>query len=105
MSNVIYYGNDSVIELADLRDELTGAAMNSASVEVTLRDSAGQNVSGSSWPVPLIRVVGIDGLYRANLPHDLGIARNARYTATVIVDGGAGLIGRWDIPVLCKDRV
>lgn len=103
-TEVLLYGNDNVLEIRGLRNEVTGTFLNSATVTVTLKDSAGTNVTGTSWPKALAYVASSDGVYRATLAHDLGLTPAGRYTATIAVDGGAGLVARWDVPCLCKTR-
>lgn len=104
-TEVMWDGNDNVLRVIGLSNAVTGAYLNDlATVEVTLTDSDGNEVTGQSWPLGVTYVAASDGEYRAILPQALSITPGATYTATVDADGGAGLKGRWEIPVLCRTR-
>ncbi len=102
--HVLLYGNDNLLEVRGLRDEVAGSYLNSATVSVTVIDATGANVGGASWPMALAYVTGSNGNYRGTLPYTLGIAEGSRYTAIVQVNGGPGLVGRWELPCLCQAR-
>lgn len=101
---VLFFGNDMVLEVRKLRNELTGAFLNSATVDVTLNDSTGTGVLGQTWPRSLAYVAGSDGIYRTTIPDTLTLTANAKYTAVITADAGAGLAARWDVPIICKRR-
>lgn len=100
----LYYGNDMVLEVAGLRDHVTGEPVNDAAVTVTLEDSADNTVVGESWPLALTYVADSDGIYRATLRDTLALQINARYVATVTADDGEGRRARWDLDFICKLR-
>lgn len=106
MSNVfVYYiGNDNIIELDGLKNDLTGAPLDAATVTVTLTDAHGAEVGGDTWPRTLAHVPGSRGLYRAILPHTLALAENQRATATVTVDAGDGLRAQWALECVARRR-
>lgn len=106
MSNLVtlYLGGDTILEVAALKNELTGADLNAAAVAVTLVDPAGVEVGGDTWPRSLAYVTGSRGTYRATLPYTLALAANARYTAVVTVDAGEGLRARWELPCVARVR-
>jgi hypothetical protein len=106
MSNIhiILDNNDSVIEVFDLKNELTGVFLNAATVTVTLKDSVGVNVAGDSWPKTLTYEAGSNGIYRATLLYSLGLTAGSRYTATVTADAGAGLRAEWNLECVCRVR-
>src|SRR3990172_8268202 len=97
MAEVIYKGNDHVIELQDLKDGSTGTIIPSATVSCTLRDSTNTPVTGQTWPISMDPVVGTPGTYRGILEDDLSLLPGAIYTAEILVDAGSDLKGRWDI--------
>ena len=103
-SEVLYFGNDMILEVRGLQNEVTGAYLNSATVTVTLIDKVGAQVAGASWPMSMAYVAASDGVYRATLPYSLSVTRNARYTAIVDINAGTGQRARFDVPVLCKTR-
>lgn len=106
MSDVteIYYGNDMVLDLADLTSETTGLNVNSASVTVTLVDAAGANVVGDSWPKAMIYVTGSNGIYRTSLLDTLSLTIGARYKAKISANAGTNLQGFWEKDLICRVR-
>jgi hypothetical protein len=106
MSNItiIYIGNDSVMEVADLKNDQTGADINDAAVTVRLKTTAGADVDGETWPKTLNYVEGSQGMYRATLPYTLELAAGGRYVATIVADAGAGLRAEWDIDCVARTR-
>lgn len=101
---ILYDNNDMVLEVAGLRNETTGAFLNAASVSATLKDSAGTNVTGQTWPVALTYVPSSDGVYRVGLSNALVLTPSARYVAQISVDAGAGLRAEWDLDCVCQTR-
>lgn len=100
----IYYGNDMVLELADLTNETTGLNVSTATVTVTLVDAAGSNVAGDTWPKTMTYVTGSNGVYRATLLDTLTLTKGARYVARISANAGAGLQGYWEKDLICKAR-
>jgi hypothetical protein len=101
--SVLYIDNDNILEVCHVREELTGDYLNSATVEVTLYDADGAETTGDTWPKPMPYVAASKGVYRAMLPASLDLQPNARYSAEIEVDAGAGLLGKWT--VYCVARV
>lgn len=106
MSNIttIYVDNDSVLEVAGLTNDQTGAAINNATVTVQLRTTSGANVDGETWPKAMDYIDGSNGLYRVTLPYTLELAAGGRYVAHVVADAGAGLHAAWSIDCIARDR-
>lgn len=106
MSNIttIYVGNDSVLEVAGLVNAQTGTDINSANVSVHLRDTAGADVAGETWPKVMGYVDGSSGIYRATLPYTLSLSPGGRYAATIIADAGAGLRAEWIVDCIARMR-
>lgn len=102
--DVIYAGNDTLLEVSGLQDATTGDFANAAMVTVALRDSTGANVAGVVWPLPLVYVPNSDGLYRVTLPGTLTLLPNAEYSAEVVADAGPGLRATWELPLVCRTR-
>ncbi len=99
---VAAYLSDNVVEVVGLVDP-AGAYVNSATVEVTLLDSAGAQVAGETWPVACAYVAGSDGVYRGPLRDALTVSPRRRYHAIVTADAGADLRRRWRLPVLFSE--
>src|SRR5258705_4441177 len=100
--HILFDGNDMVLEVSELMNEVTGAFLNSATVTVSLADVNGNPVDGNAWPLALEYVAGSDGMYRVTLADTLGITPNARYAADLIADAGAGLRAQWQLDCVCR---
>ena len=101
--NVIFTSSDNIIEVRSLLNELTGANLNAATVTVTLKDSTGTNVPGDTWPKTMAYVTGSNGVYRATLGYALPLTADARYTATLVADAGAGLRRTWTMECVARN--
>jgi hypothetical protein len=84
----LYIDNSNVIELRELKNSATGAADTGATVSVTVKDSAGDNVAGETWPVSLTHASG--GTYRGTLSDAVELVEGAVYTSVVSVTGSGG---------------
>lgn len=106
MSNLtlLYIGNDMVLEVDSLREDLAGAVLNDATVSVVLTDSAGVQAAGSSWPQTLAYVDASDGLYRTLLPYTLTLVAGRRYTATVSALSSDGIRATWVVDCVAAAR-
>lgn len=102
--NILYTTNDTVIEVKGLKNEVTGAFLNAATVTATLVDSDGDQVAGETWPKSLEYVYGSDGIYRATLPYTMGLTSGGRYTAQISVNGGSGLRASFALPCVARGR-
>ena len=103
-AQILFAGNDAIVELRGLANSMTGDPINDAAVSCTLLDSAGDEVAGEVWPLDMQYLEESGGIYRVTLAADLGLVAAARYTLRVDADGGAGLVGRWDLPCICMTR-
>lgn len=100
----LYIDNDTILDLDGLKNELTGAFVNDATVTVTLTNSAGVAVGGEVWPKTLAYVAGSEGSYRATLPDTLSLTNGGRYEAAITADAGAGLRASWVIACVARTR-
>jgi hypothetical protein len=83
MANILFVDNDNYIEVSGLRNGATDAYENSASLTCTLKNSAGTNVTGQSWPLTLSYVSSSNGVYRGVLDDGLDLTAGETYYATV----------------------
>lgn len=105
MAGAIYQQNDNLIEVLSLQDEATDAYLNTATVSVTLKDSAGANIPGEMWPLTLAYVASSNGTYRATLKSTLTLpAAGQSVVAEVSANGGSGKKGFWKMTVGVKER-
>lgn len=106
MSNVdvLYIGNDAILELRGLENDLTGQFLNAATVTATLTDATGTQIAGAAWPMTLAYVAASDGTYRATLPYTLALTPNEKVTAAISVDAGSGLRAFWALEFVARRR-
>ena len=102
--SVIFIDNDNLIELIGLKDIALNAFINNATVQITLTDTAGVEVSGQSWPVTMNYVAASDGDYRATLEDVLVLISGRKYTAVITADAGSDLLGKWTVKPIAKIR-
>lgn len=102
--HILYLGNNSIVDVSGLRNDLSGDYVTDANVTMTLLNAAGAEVSGVAWPMPLDYVPDSNGVYRATLPYSLELSEGARYVARVVADAGAGLRAEWDMPCVGRLR-
>lgn len=88
--------SDNVVTLSGLKNEVTGAFINTAVVTVTLVDRGGAEVAGQSWPAALTYVASSDGVYRGTLSDSLDLTKFEAYTAQITADAGPGLQQYWE---------
>lgn len=101
---VLFEGNDMVLEVSELRNEISGELINSATVTVSLSDADGNPVAGNAWPLSLEYIADSDAIYRATLADTLGLMPDARYFAEVIADNGPGQRAKWIKDCVCRKR-
>ena len=91
----LYIGNTMVLELSDddgalgLVDSLTGLPINDATVTATLKDAAGANIAGQTWPLTLAYVAASSGIYRGTLAPTLAVSDKQALTCVVDVTAGS----------------
>lgn len=93
-------GNDCVLELNSLKDEITGIYFNASAVTYALKDSTGLTIDAGG----MVYVAGSDGVYRATLADTLSLAAGDDYTAVVDADSGPGLMYHSETAVIAKIR-
>lgn len=99
----LYKGSDMLLDLEGLTDEASGAVLNGATVSCTLKDTAGVNLVGETWPKAMAYVANTNGVYRAALSNTLVVTVGSRYSAEILAinDGQRAF---WTVDVLCKTR-
>lgn len=103
-TQILWIGNDNLVELQGFRAAADGAYLNGAAVTITLLDAAGEEVAGETWPKPMAYVTGSNGTYRATLASGLTLTEHANYTAVVSANGGSGKVGNWRLDVMARYR-
>lgn len=86
--------SDNWFRVLSVTNAKDGSLISSATVQLTaMKDRNGVAVSGgsSAFPYTLAAIAGTPGGYEVLLPHDLPVQRGVVYTASITIDGGAGL--------------
>jgi len=105
-TSIIYKANDNLLKLLSLKKASDGSYINSgASVQVTLKNSAGSDVSGQTWPTSMTYVAASNGDYTAVLEDELVLTEEETYDAIITVDAGSGLKAEFTLKVTAKIRV
>jgi hypothetical protein len=103
MRQVIYIGNDNLIEADGLKDAAAAAVyLNVATLTATLQDANGAPVSGAS-NIALSYVANSNGKYQGNLEDTVVITDGTDYTLVLDAASG-GLKGHWEIPCTARIR-
>lgn len=106
---LIYYKNDNLVELLNLRAAASSTFVNAATVtlDLTLRGSTvavvGSTTAPSTGPIALTNF-STSGDYRGTIPSTAPIKRQEDYTARITANGGAGLRGYWEVPLISRVR-
>ena len=82
MTLKLHIGNTIYVILDGLRDSVSGAYINSATVTVTVLQD-GTPVSGESWPVTMTYVGGSNGKYVGTLSSGLSLDTTGIYNLNV----------------------
>lgn len=90
--------NDMVIEVADLINSLTGAFINDAVINATLKDEAGVDVAGQVWPV-VIPYSATPGLYRVTVDKAVEVLDDTGYLLHILATTPGALDAEWRIKV------
>jgi hypothetical protein len=98
----LYLDNSNVIELRSLTNSVTGVVDTGATVTVTIKDAAGTNVTGQTWPAAMSHASA--GTYRATLDAAMSIEAGRRYVVIVNATGSGGEVGEWNCKVIAVDR-
>lgn len=106
MTTVAYVGNDNLIEVLGLQNEVSGAYIDDAggaTVTAVVKDLAGVTVDNAD-SITLAFVSASNGNWRGVLPDTAALKSGADYVAEITADGGAGLQAFWRLPFKAQDR-
>jgi len=99
MAFELFVNNDNLVSLLGLTDVQTGMVVNTATVQVTLRDTLNRVITG---PITMPHVPTSSGNYQAVIPATTGIVAGQSYRATITATGTG--TAEWDIPVTAQWR-
>ena len=100
---IVLVNNDNVVELNGLRNPVTGEFLNAATVDITITDPDGVEVTGETWPLTIPYVAASNGIYRVILDKVIDFIAGVRYTA-VINAAESGLDAKWTLTYLAQVR-
>jgi len=100
---VVFNLNDHTIEVLGLKNTVSGAFQNAATVTLTMRDIAGTEVVGVTWPLTVPFVAASSGDYRETIDKALVVNVGSRYVAEVTA-AQAGLDAFWRVPIRIEHR-
>jgi hypothetical protein len=83
--------SDNLLKVSGLKNEATGAYLNSATLTATLYDTGGTEIVGETWPISLSYVADSDGIYQGNLKDTLTLAPGDVVKIVIVADDGADL--------------
>lgn len=84
-----YLDSDNVLTVSGLINTIDSSYQNTATVQCTLQDANGNDVSGETWPLTMNYVSSSDGDYRATLVDTLVLSEGT-YTAIITANAGMG---------------
>lgn len=100
---IIFVINDNYFLLSGVSLASDSSAINDAVVTMTIKDSAGDNVTNVAWPVAFA-FTGTDGQYAVTIEEDAGFLDKAGYTAFIDAETPGGITGHWEIPLGASTR-
>jgi hypothetical protein len=100
MSFQAFINNDNALTLAGLKDACAGSFANSATVEVTVTDKDGVDVTFDNtsdfWPRPMPYIAASNGVYCGVIPLEAELVPERDYIAVITANEG-GIRGRWNV--------
>ena len=95
MGTIAYVANTNTLQLLGLKNGLTSAYLDNATVTVTVNDSRGAPVTGESWPQTMSYVPASSGNYEIALGHVLDLVNRKKYVAIIDADGSDSDGEKW----------
>jgi len=85
--NPIYIGNDNVFRTRGIKNSLTNEFINDATVELTLNDLDGNEISGQTWPLTLTYIAGTNGEYQGTIDDAIDVEDGQTGEAVLEISG------------------
>jgi len=99
--SVLLYKNDNLIEVDELKNEVSGNFISTATVTAILKNSAGAQIGGA---ITLTYVASSNGKYQGNVPDDLAANLGDKITAEITADDGADKRAFWIVVLVVEKR-
>ena len=92
---ILYINSDNVIEVQSLTDAVADTLITTATVQATLTDADGTEVTGETWPITLNHQGS--GTYRGTITDTVmgNLSAGVSATITFSADDGAGKYREW----------
>lgn len=100
---IVFVVNDNLFVLSGVALASDGSTINDAVVSMTIKDSAGVDVTGVTWPVTM-PFTGTDGQYSATIEEGAGFVDDSGYTAFIDAETPGGITGHWEVPLGASTR-
>jgi len=100
----LYISNDNLLSVTGLKNASSGSYMNNSTVTATLKDTAGDVVTGQTFPITLSYIADSDGNYQATLENTLSITEGTTYNATITATSASGLYAEWEMQMTATKR-
>ena len=106
MALTLWTGNDNLLRMTDLVDQLGGdeatpTPVTSATVTAQIKDNAGSNVGGA---IALTYVAGTDSDYEGTAEDTLALTANEEYSVEITADDGPGRRAFWVVHAVARVR-
>ena len=98
-----YINSDNVVQITGFQNAIDSTYLNSATVTCTIKDTAGNEVSGISWPVTLDYVAASNGNYRATIDKAILLTYSNIYYVEITA-AESGIDSFWRIPIHARYR-
>jgi hypothetical protein len=100
---IVFVANDNLFLLSGVALASDDSSVNDAVVELTVKDSDGNDVFGITWPL-IMAYTGADGTYKAVVEEDAGFIDKDGYTAFIDAETPGGVTGHWEVPLGASTR-
>ena len=106
MFDVVYYQNDTVISMTNVRNSVSGELINNATIRILGIKEYGTTtqVDEETFPITLTHVTGSQGRYQGVLPHTLNLLPNTRYTISIQANTVDQMQSYWEFSFTCRLR-
>ena len=99
-----FVGNPNIVEVKGVKNAATGLYINDATINMTLLDSAGVEITGQSWPTTLTYVVDSDGVYQGTILAAAALIAGEFGCVSVVVSGTAAALISEDVEFIDRTQ-
>jgi len=101
--NPIYIGSDNLFVVRGVKNSSNGEYINDATVELTLQDADGNDISGQTWPLTLTYIAASNGEYQGTIENTIDVEDGQTGTAVLDIEGDS-LTAQISLPVVFGER-